>query len=168
MDAELECRPKLVVKEGRMVLCHAAPKQSMLLPLKTQGGKVEKGRCQECRRDRTAQARGKLERLRQGASGGPPIRSPANGATVPPSGSSAKQHHPPPLNLSLTTTHGHTLILFGRGEPSCGFPYDLAGGTTLAFWFNSPDSSVLSYASKVSRWFHTHGSCMGAQAGRQV
>jgi hypothetical protein len=72
-----------------MVLCHAAPKQRMLLPLKTQGGKVEKGRCQEFRRDRTAQARGKHERLRQGASGSPPIRSPANGATVPPSWSSA-------------------------------------------------------------------------------
>lgn len=91
---------------------------------KLDGGEVEKGRCQECRRDRTAQARRKHERLRQGASGSPPIRGPANGATVPPSRCSAN-NTTPPLNLHLTITHTHSSFILGscfsRGDkPSCG------------------------------------------------
>lgn len=70
-----------------MVLCHAATKQRMLLPL--QNSRRGRLRRDDAKNAGETAGKRKHERLRQGASGSPPIRGPANGATVPPSRSSA-------------------------------------------------------------------------------
>lgn len=92
MGAELECRSDLAAIEGKMVLCHAATKQRMLLPL--QNSRRARLRRDDAKNPGETAGKRKHERLRQGAWKWQP--------TYQRAGQWPRSHHPGPLPNNIT------------------------------------------------------------------